>query len=135
MYRQLLNLGEIESWWLACLQEGEILGAHYSVEGDYIRIANADMYESYVNFVHSKRKRVYESIEIFGKMLNKHVLDDTLIIMHSVKFENKNAKVFASLKAFQEYFVKKQNLGEYPFENDTWKSRNSITLPSYGRAM
>lgn len=133
--QQLLNLSDIESWWLACLQEGEILGVRYNVEGEYIRIANSDMFESYRRFVLAKHKRVYESIENFGKMLKKHVLDQSLIIAESVKFDEKNAKIIGSLKSCQEYFVKKQKLGEYAFENDAWKIRNTIDLPYYGSAL
>jgi hypothetical protein len=133
--QQLLNLSDLDSWWFACLQEGEILYANYNVEGERLRISNQALFDSYTTFTHAKRKKVYESIENFGKLIKKHLLSDELIIMDAVKFENRNAKVLGSLKDCQEYFVKKQKLGEYSFENVAWKVKHVIDLPYSGRAM
>ena len=120
--QQLQNLNDIESWWLACIQEGEILNVAYVLEGDGIRISNESLYESFRLFTQKKGKKIYDGIENFGKLIKKHVISEDLIIKDTIKDNNKkNAKVYGSLKDCQQYFIKKQKLENYIFEQFEWK--------------
>jgi hypothetical protein len=120
--QQLQNLDDIESWWLLCLQEGEIMDANYSVKtnGDLL-ISNRDLYDSFVQYTKKKGKRIFHTQENFGRALNKKIFNEKCIVSAKAKTkEQKNAKVIASLDVCQRYFVEKQKLVSYEFAQTEW---------------
>jgi hypothetical protein len=119
--QQLQNLDDIESWWLLCLQEGEIMDANYRIETNgNLRISNRDFYDSFVQYTKKKGKRIFDTQANFGRVLNKKIFDDKCIVSANAKINNKNGKIIASLDVCQRYFVEKQKLVSYEFAQTEW---------------
>jgi len=120
--QHLQSLNEICSWWLNCLQEGEIYEAYYELTTNGLKISNQELYNSYTFFTRKSGKKVYDEKVAFGKMMKKHCISDSLIITHNAKDKkNNNSKVYANLNECINYFLKKQKLEGVEMDSTEWK--------------
>jgi hypothetical protein len=120
--QQLQSLNEICSWWLNCLQEGEIVGAYYELTTNGLKISNQELYNSYATFTRKSGKKVYDEKVAFGKMMKKYCISDSLILISNAKDKkNDNSKVYANVKECADYFLNKQKLEGIEMDSVEWK--------------
>lgn len=123
---QLLhNMDIYEQWFYDVLESGEFKNGIYSSDNEFaIRISNASIYQSFMDFAKENGKRVHDSSAIFTKTIKKKFLCEELIISESIKsIDGKNAKIIASLDKCRTYFTSKYGI-EIKSAITHWQVRN-----------
>ena len=126
------SLSPVENWWINCLTEGHISGADYKVNTDgTLLIANDSLHKSYIEYCKNHNYRFPKSDAQFGKEMHKSFFNSKLIINNNLKYNGKNAKLYASLPLLKEYFTINYH---HDFDKDTindqWKYENEIYVHS-----